>query len=501
MQTANGGPAGTGPSIANQSVTMRRNTDNPTGNTFVAHLPAITVNYSLSNQQYTTNTGSPTNTGVLFGGNVATGSTAPAAFALYGPMNAIGGGTSNQFTSTGAAAGTGMDVALNGAVALFVSASTLARQPAASRPATNARVRMADVTLTFSRPVTNPVIHFSGMGGSASSGGTTQGLTGEYDLLTTGLTMTRLSGNTAFAVSATSINNQAANPSTSCAANQAACGSVRLNGQNIVAVAFRVFLRGDGGSTTWDSANTTGHAGDTLTISASLEPRPQIRLQKALTNNRVAANDQFVLNIAGPRGGTATAATATTTGAGNSASGTADFSPGDVSGVYTLSETMAAGSTSALSRYVSTIACSNAKTDSTTVLPTGTGTSFNLTAGVSDDITCTFSNRAATAALSIRKADGSNTYTPGGAATYALRACNATGADAGSGAVIADTLPAGVTLSAPWTCTGSGSATCSAGSGGTVGGNQVSLIATALPAGGCLDVSVPVSFSSNPANY
>lgn len=171
----------------------------------------------------------------------------------------------------------------------------------------------------------------------------------------------------------------------------------------------------------------------------------------------------------------------------------------------TASEAPAAGNTGV---YATTYACVNG---AGTAVATGTGTSVNLTLPVSvtgaaangraQSITCTFTNRATAANLSITKSDSNPGYTPGGTATYTLQACNAAGADAASNAAISDTLPAGVTLSAPWTCTGTGGGVCSAASGGTAGGNVVSLTATTLPAGACLNILVPVSFSADPAAY
>lgn len=104
--------------------------------------------------------------------------------------------------------------------------------------------------------------------------------------------------------------------------------------------------------------------------------------------------------------------------------------------------------------------------------------------------------------LRINKSDGSGTYTPGGNASYVLTACNPNGPDPANGATITDNLPAGVTLSGPWTCAGSGApvGACPA-SGGAAGGNAVNVASVVLPVGGCVSVTVPVLFSSNPASY
>ncbi|MGG6461831.1 prealbumin-like fold domain-containing protein [Solilutibacter silvestris] len=118
--------------------------------------------------------------------------------------------------------------------------------------------------------------------------------------------------------------------------------------------------------------------------------RPRIRLQKALPGGRLLATDQFTLTVSGPRNASNTTATVTTTGSGTTATGVADFNPGDAGGSYTLSE--AAAGTTVMAVYNPSISCSNATAGSSTVLPSGSGTSFTLTAAAADDITCTFSN-------------------------------------------------------------------------------------------------------------
>ncbi|MGO1072084.1 DUF7933 domain-containing protein [Lysobacter sp. CA199] len=106
--------------------------------------------------------------------------------------------------------------------------------------------------------------------------------------------------------------------------------------------------------------------------------------------------------------------------------------------------------------------------------------------------------------LRISKSDfpATTTYTPGGSSTYRIVACNQSGPDAANGATISDNLPAGVTLSGPWNCAGSGATlgSCPA-SGGAIGNTSISVTGVVLPVGGCVTVNVPVSFSSNPADY
>ncbi|QWP76255.1 hypothetical protein J5226_22130 [Lysobacter sp. K5869] len=121
------------------------------------------------------------------------------------------------------------------------------------------------------------------------------------------------------------------------------------------------------------------------------------------------------------------------------------------------------------------------------------GGSANNSASASVDPPCV--------SLSLTKSDGSATYTPGNPADYLLRACNANGPDAAAGASVADALPRGVSLRAPWSCrTISGGGTCPAG-GGAAGDTNVAVPGLQLPVGACVEITVPVSFAANPSAY
>lgn len=104
-----------------------------------------------------------------------------------------------------------------------------------------------------------------------------------------------------------------------------------------------------------------------------------------------------------------------------------------------------------------------------------------------------------TSDLVITKDDSSATYTPGGTSTYVLTITN-NGPDSVTGAAIQDLLPNGVTLSALWSCSATAGSSCSAASGGSVGGSIVFLTANILN-GGVITVNVPVQFSANMGDY
>ena len=106
---------------------------------------------------------------------------------------------------------------------------------------------------------------------------------------------------------------------------------------------------------------------------------------------------------------------------------------------------------------------------------------------------------AATIALGVTKSDSLSVYTPGGTATYTIVITN-TGTVHSIGTAVADNLPAGLSLTGPWTCVASAGGSCPA-SGGVAGGTSVSLTGNVAASGGTLTISVPVAYSAAPNAY
>lgn len=251
FQAGVGGPTGNGHSIANQSVTLRRNADNPTGTTFTVATNPLMVTLSLSNFQHTVPTSYiSTGRALNFG---------DAGVPIYGTLNGIGSPSDNMFSSLPITLGQGISVTQNGAVAIDVDSRPLAT---AGSPTTG-RYYYGDLTISFSRPLTNPTLHFSAMGGALGA----LGIATEFDLdvaTSPGVTLSKLSGNTVFSVNASQILNTASSPSASCATNVAACGSVLAAGNAISSIKLKVYLRGNGGLSNWSatSSGSTTYAGD-----------------------------------------------------------------------------------------------------------------------------------------------------------------------------------------------------------------------------------------------
>jgi uncharacterized repeat protein (TIGR01451 family) len=286
---AGSGPAGNGPDANPQVVTLRHNSDNPGGNAMTARTPAVTATFSLTNHQFsglTAAQGYPASTGgnaVFFGGAPATTGNAPASLAIYQAMSAFGIPAATHFTSVNPVAGQGISLSANAGIELALS--TRAIEVRAPATPLNARVRLADLVITFNVPVDNPILHFTGMGGlgNAAPAQPQLGISGEFDLVTTtGQTLTRVSGNTHFVVSGTQINNGSARMGSGCTAGGDACGSVRVNGTRITSITLRTYVRGDGTSGAQWNGQANAFTLDGLSIGVSVnEPAPTFTVRKA----------------------------------------------------------------------------------------------------------------------------------------------------------------------------------------------------------------------------
>jgi hypothetical protein len=134
---------------------------------------------------------------------------------------------------------------------------------------------MGNLTITFSQPVNNPMLHVVGLGGQyvysteiPTGSGTivnyAHGFTTEYELVTSGISLSKISGNSALSVTSNEILNTATNlgsPTTPTLINgltrQAATGSIEIKGIGITTVTFKIYMRGDAGIIYNSSNNPT----------------------------------------------------------------------------------------------------------------------------------------------------------------------------------------------------------------------------------------------------
>ncbi len=319
-----------------------------------------------------------------------------------------------------------VDVATASATSVSGSAST-AQSDGAICPLAVAAV---PPTLTLDKVTTG------GAGGPFAFTLTNTGQPGGTVSTTAAGTPARVDGDTAnpgtqpFAVSAfnTAVTITESDPPLGYALTNAAC-TVANGGAPVAVGSFSAATR------TYTIPGTAAVSNAAFACTFTNERRATLRVQKALPGGRVAAGDQFTLTATGTGG----PFTATTTGSGVTATGqiAATIVPGSA---YTVTET-ASGST-VLANYGSTYACTNALAGGQT--PQGTGSSFSVTPVVGDDLTCTFTNTAAVADLSITKDDGVTSATPGSTVNYAVVVTN-NGPAAADGAVVRDPVATGLT--------------------------------------------------------
>lgn len=283
MAAGSGNTVANGPTTASQTIFFQNNTDNAgAGTTFANYVPALSATFAISNVQ---------------SGNIINfGQTTTGPVAIYDLMSNQGAPADINFTSAGASVGTGILVATNRAVRLYVQTTPLRT---ANRP-TNSTTEIADLVITFNRPVNNPVIHIGGLGGTSAST-PVLGFAGRLDLTSsvgTNVSLARLSGNnnTGFQTSTNSILN-GSTAFTATGANSGS-GSVRVNGTGITSLTFRISIKGDGANTavtSW-SPNNDATIGEAFTVGFStLES--DIQLTKTVSNNvaAVGSNVTFVV--------------------------------------------------------------------------------------------------------------------------------------------------------------------------------------------------------------
>ncbi len=253
-----------GLTLSNQTASLLQNTS---GSTFTTFNPTITVTASISNQQYNSISTSRVSTGkgMSFGGRVNSYGTVATQVPVYNSLNTVDNPVNTQYTSNpNGPNSTGINVADNYGFYFYNSVDELF----ATNAATNGRYYFGDITLTFSQPVTNPVIHINGLGCNVLFGITDkQGITSELELQTSGVSLSKLSGSSEFDVTANKILNNAATPSFNCGSG-AACGSVKVTGTNITTLTFKVYVRGDGNGSAW--SHNSINAGDEFMLSASI---------------------------------------------------------------------------------------------------------------------------------------------------------------------------------------------------------------------------------------
>ncbi len=265
----------------NLTVALQKDTNNNTGTTLVNYTTpsALTVNINVNSTNFTN--------AVRFG----TDGVAP----YYVIMNtAIGnaGSDNTQYTSYGVPTnGTGIDIAQN--YTALIEANLLS----AGNQAANGRVKLGEVTMTFSRGTNNPLFHFKGLGGAA-----TTSLTAEFTVksvlnsagteILAGTVISQLSG-TNLNVNNTNktINNDYTGATNPQSANSAR-GTVRFQNNDIRTIILEVYGNRNGvgtASVAWDGIDAF-----LLGVSAG---ESDLRVTKTVNNSTPSDGSNVVFTV------------------------------------------------------------------------------------------------------------------------------------------------------------------------------------------------------------
>ncbi len=269
---------------------------------------ALSVTASYSDQQYGTNVGGLTgfdDQGLMFGISNNNSAKIPTPASVFVQLANVGSPSPTYYSPLETSIGTGLSTFNNYAFNMFASAEGITG-------ATNGRYYMGKVTFTFSRPVVNPIIHVTGLGGFLSINEPpfpTLPFAVDMELENADYTLQRLSGTSRTQLDAATkkIYNSfdyqtdyVQSGRTPEGGNFAGTGSFKINGVNVFSVTFRLYLRGMAAGQVWTSnasyANEV-YNGDRFNVSFTLPTQPEsalpvtgVNLKAALTGNDVVLN-------------------------------------------------------------------------------------------------------------------------------------------------------------------------------------------------------------------
>lgn len=492
----------TGPVYTDQTNTYQSNTNNPNDNVATTYSPNTTVTYSLTSRYSTSNYNSATNQpDFVFGGGINTASTMGVR-TVYDSLNSIASPSNANFASTlqNAPAGCtngancssgstgGISVVDNYGSGMFVATRGLSR----ANSSVSGRHSVGTLTVTFNRPVTNPILHVASLG--AESNGL--GFSAEFDLVsnasyTNSVVMSRLAGSTELSVNATQITNNVSNIGATTGGG-AASGSVYLKGRRITSLTFNVYIRGDGRGNSWENSGSTsgdrfffgvssieadndisinktqraGTSGTFLGTQVDVAQGTPVQYQILLSNSSANPVNGATFSDVVPSAITSLSIVSTTP------TGTGTTCPSSLSG-NTLSGTFTGPASSTCTIIVQGTATTlGLVTNTATLLENATDpNTTNNSSSVNTNI-------IATTDLAITKT-GTTSVKAGQPISYTIKVWNK-GPTAISDAVVTDIVPAnlsGIGIQ----CTASGTATCGTFTSFIEGSNTRSATAVTLP--------------------
>ncbi|WP_229208636.1 hypothetical protein [Dyadobacter luticola] len=262
-------PVPKGPTSIPQTLTFFLNNNGSTddGIYFQKAPRNISVTFSFDDQKYVT---VPQHvTGLTFGAASGASSSQIKAVPVVNSSYYYVDTTRTIFTAhPNGPVGRGINLYVNAGLQIFLSAKPLLLSNAPKSD--TSRYYYGKLRLQFSRPVTDPVISFMGLGATTNFANKKLGFATELELQTPGLTLTKLSGNKDMLIDPSKKKIlHARTIITGGCDTGAACGSVVVKGSQITTLIFGVYLRADGGQGVWGTEKVT-NSGDMWHITVTL---------------------------------------------------------------------------------------------------------------------------------------------------------------------------------------------------------------------------------------
>jgi uncharacterized repeat protein (TIGR01451 family) len=508
MSNSYTGMPNVGATTSAQRNTYVFNINNPNDNSgTLNYFPRINVDYTLTNQQYDSNN----NPALFFGVTNLT---------VFPKLVDQGSPSNSHFSSTRTLPGQGIDVNSNHGLRMTADTSKFLGSPANTANVNGGLgYQVGEVTLTWDRPVRNPVINISGLGAVrtlTSTGEILLGMSAQFKLTTT----TNISSVYALSGVNFSVTNNGEIRNTSSvlgasASNGGASGSIQvLTSAPITVLKFNVYFRTDRTAGVITESSTTGTAlQDAFVFSSSSVDSMVGDLVVSKTNATTqvysGATTTYTVRVTnnGPdtytgtllkdvvgAGLTATAVACSTVASNKCTTAPALSSLGSIdTGALAVGEfyeilvttrvNAAAGSTVTNTATVELPTLgSSTGVSCTTLNANGITRSFNSTTGA-----CTTADQdtvLASADLEVSKTSHKTTYDTGDVVKYTIKAWN-NGALAVTDAKLTDVVPTNIS-GLSWTCTKYGTAVCPTSTNMATSESSNSLTATglSLPANG-----------------
>lgn len=207
------------------------------GNRYIAPDLQTTVRIELSDMQHKAKGVSQL---LTFGASTRDMFKWPASEPVYQEMKSLAKAVSRLYTKT-EVEGEALNMMTNYGFRVYASVKHFAgkRQPAAGD-----RVYYGDMTLSFNRAVSDPLLHLVGLGAMFTEVEIYRGFSVELELVSPGLRLEPLSGTEHFDVQPHYIANGSRKMGPNCGAG-AVCGTVQVKGTDLTEIHFKVYMKRD----------------------------------------------------------------------------------------------------------------------------------------------------------------------------------------------------------------------------------------------------------------